>query len=182
MSFQQLEQELYEFIKSPILEESELNELFDVYDADDILFLLVDKYGFRSLDSNEPSNNLPSNTKTSIIRKDSLYRNSVIKRDSNKCVITRSSYAIQVAHILDFKDCINNMERYDPNNGILLSADLHILFDSGKLFLNPINESEYLIQLHESLHNESRINYLHGQKIKLHLGAYKYILRKSKQN
>ena len=42
----------------------------------------------------------------------------------------------EVAHIKPFYES-NPEEKYDPNNGILLSADLHKLFDLKLLTINP---------------------------------------------
>jgi hypothetical protein len=65
---------------------------------------------------------------------------------NNRCAVTGSSTqkAIEACHIKCWADS-NNIERLDPNNGLLLTASLHKLFDagyisfeaSGKMIVSP---------------------------------------------
>jgi hypothetical protein len=82
-------------------------------------------------------------------RLDTLYKETV-KNKYKTCMITgKPDYLSQVAHIYPFKLC-NPEEKYDPENGFLLSAELHILFDTidSKLKIDPETE---LIKLSEDI-------------------------------
>jgi hypothetical protein len=49
-----------------------------------------------------------------------------------KCMVEKLSYPSLVAsHIKPFIQCLNDDEAYDPNNGLLLSRNMDILFDQG---------------------------------------------------
>jgi hypothetical protein len=56
----------------------------------------------------------------------------------NACAITRMGYpaVLQAAHIVPFSK--NLTLRDDPANGLLLRADIHLLFDSLRLSINPL--------------------------------------------
>jgi hypothetical protein len=70
-------------------------------------------------------------------RKDRQFREKVKSFYNNKCVISgRSEIVCEVAHIKPFAHS-NSEEKYDPNNGILLSADLHKLFDAKLFTIDP---------------------------------------------
>ncbi len=51
---------------------------------------------------------------------------------STQCMLEKLSYPSLVAsHIKPFIQCSNDNEAYDPNNGLLLSRNMDILFDQG---------------------------------------------------
>ena len=63
------------------------------------------------------------------------FRDSIIKRD-NFCILSNKHSTIcQASHILDFKNS-DNQEKYDINNGLLLSNDLHKAFDNNFFTFN----------------------------------------------
>lgn len=74
-------------------------------------------------------------------------RNTAFTRDIKlrdvKCVISgRYANRCEVAHIHEFKDCRDSGERYDINNGLLLDAGLHKLWDDGEIMLEPVGDSQ----------------------------------------
>lgn len=66
-------------------------------------------------------------------RNDTLYKKLIIDKYNNCCPISNKNIACDVAHIKEFKDCLDNNERYDPNNGIYLLTTIHRLWDTEKL-------------------------------------------------
>ena len=70
-------------------------------------------------------------------RQDDEYREAIRKKYNYRCVVTDKPISVcQVAHIYPFKSC-NPEEKYDESNGLLLSAELHLLFDSFQFKINP---------------------------------------------
>lgn len=65
-----------------------------------------------------------------------------VKLRDGKCRITgRFAARCEVAHIYGFAECANSglwSAQYDPNNGLLLDAGLHQLWDRGYIILEPI--------------------------------------------
>ena len=68
-----------------------------------------------------------------INRNDTYYRKLVMENYNNCCPISNKNIACDVAHIKEFKDCLDNNERYDPNNGIYLLTSIHKIWDTEKL-------------------------------------------------
>ncbi|MEQ8653228.1 MAG: HNH endonuclease signature motif containing protein, partial [Kiloniellales bacterium] len=66
---------------------------------------------------------------------------------------------LEAAHIYPFKGDHTNV----PSNGILMRADLHTLFDLGRLSVNPEN---YLIKISSTIQNKQYRN-LDGKKLRL---------------
>ena len=65
------------------------------------------------------------------------FRNSLLKIYADRCAITRFKIpGLEAAHIKPFVIC-NKNEASDPDNGILLRADLHTLFDLGLIQIHP---------------------------------------------
>jgi hypothetical protein len=70
------------------------------------------------------------------IRNQSELRDFIIKRDK-KCVVTgHNPDECEVAHLKPFKDC-STTEQFNPDNAILLSANLHKIFDMYKWTITP---------------------------------------------
>ena len=63
------------------------------------------------------------------------FRNELIKLYGNKCIISNVS-KFQACHVKPFSKC-DFTNKYDKNNGILLKADLHELFDDYIFSINP---------------------------------------------
>jgi hypothetical protein len=63
-------------------------------------------------------------------RKDAKFRKEVRKRYKS-CIVTGKSVRIcEVAHIVPFNKCLDEISKYDPDNGLLLCRELHNLFDT----------------------------------------------------
>lgn len=58
------------------------------------------------------------------------FREKLIKKFDSKCALLGiDSKLCDAAHIFPFAECKNNKDKYDVNNGILLSATLHKAYD-----------------------------------------------------
>jgi predicted restriction endonuclease len=71
-------------------------------------------------------------------RQDTKFRESVRNMYDNKCMITGMDVVIcDVAHILEYSKCMTVNERYDIYNGLLLSKNMHALFDKYYFSIDP---------------------------------------------
>ena len=84
-----------------------------------------------------------------IARDDSAYR-AAVKSRFITCIICEPgkchSACCEVAHIWNFADC-DAMSKYNPDNGILLCANWHKLFDSHMMQLEPIANIPGMVQI-----------------------------------
>ncbi|RJS14609.1 hypothetical protein DRW03_34595 [Corallococcus sp. H22C18031201] len=89
------------------------------------------------------------------------FRKQLLAEYDHKCAITHcdSEDALEAAHILPYNGHATNIIQ----NGLLLRADIHILFDRG---LIAINTADWTITLHERIRH-SHYASLHGQKLRL---------------
>ncbi len=75
-----------------------------------------------------------------IIRDDSQYR-AAVKSRFQTCIICEPNTCFQaccqVAHIWDFAKC-DNASKYNPDNGLLMCANWHLLFDANLMRLEPV--------------------------------------------
>lgn len=97
-------------------------ELFD-YAKENINYYFYNKYKYIYEDTKENKERLYQDR----------FRNGLIKKYGS-CIITdRPIDVCEACHIIPHKDNVN----YDIDNGLLLSADLHKLFDKDLLKINP---------------------------------------------
>ena len=96
-------------------------------------------------------------------RKQDEFHKQLITRDKNCVISNKTSLVCQACHIIPYALC-NENEKYDINNGLLLSADIHILFDKYMISINPITSTIYLIN---ELLNDEMYNKYHNKKITL---------------
>ena len=69
-----------------------------------------------------------------------------------QCMLEKLSYPSLVAsHIKPFIQCSNDDEAYDPNNGLLLSRNMDILFDQGYISFNNDGTIIYSPQLNQDV-------------------------------
>ena len=69
-----------------------------------------------------------------------LFRENILKQFNNKCPL--SGYPgnlCQACHIYEYKDCDKGQDKYSRYNGILLSPNLHLLYDNNYFIINPDN-------------------------------------------
>ena len=71
-------------------------------------------------------------------RQDEEFKKAVKTRYNNKCIITGHDIVkCDVAHIIEFSKCLTQYEKYDVNNGLLLSTEMHRLFDKYYFSIKP---------------------------------------------
>lgn len=71
-----------------------------------------------------------STTGKHTIRNDYMFKKIVKENARHKCQITGvDGIVCEVAHILPFSKCKNNLEKYDPCNAIYLDCTIHRLLD-----------------------------------------------------
>lgn len=179
-----------EFICSDISKHIDVNQfteeyityLFNKYDIPKVVYCLKEFYDINI----ESIDNINSdNYTTQIIRNDKDYRNSVIAKYSGKCVICNSGECVpeccNVAHIWDFALC-DTTEKYNPDNGLILCANIHLLFDSGLIMLEPNLNSTLSgivsIRLHDKLKNSKYYKY-NGQMITLSPENIPFIIKRN---
>jgi hypothetical protein len=98
-----------------------------------------------------------------------LFRKKVINRYKN-CIITGYPETVcQACHIVPHSEC-NSEDKYNVNNGLLLRADLHILFDKKLLQINP--ETLKINLLDKSLQEYIKYD---GLKLNIHLDSIYYL-------
>jgi predicted restriction endonuclease len=86
------------------------------------------------------------------IYKNQLKEESEEKLTQTQCMLEKLSYPSLVAsHIKPFIQCLNDDEAYDPNNGLLLSRNMDILFDQGYISFNDDGTIIYSPQLNKDV-------------------------------
>jgi hypothetical protein len=72
------------------------------------------------------------------------FREALIGRDGGRCAITRCEVlsVLEACHLIPFAN--GDPDRDNPNNGILLRADIHLLFDKGLAAIDPISHELWL--------------------------------------
>jgi hypothetical protein len=99
------------------------------FDYDLIKFVMYEKFGY-----------IHDSIKLFDLKENRLYQNifrkSLIDRYKT-CVISNDGEIVcEACHIIPYVDC-NKNEKYDINNGILLTSSLHKLFDTYMFSINP---------------------------------------------
>ena len=114
-------------------------------------------------------------------RRDDKFKKEV-KRRYKSCIITGKSVRIcEVAHIVPFSGS-NYIEKYDPDNGILLCRELHNLFDT-KSYDLKINPESQCIELSDEILQDDGFQDYHqynGKQLKVRLdeNTIKYLKKK----
>ena len=84
-----------------------------------------------------------------VARDDKEFRE-MVKNKFKKCIICNNNecsvYSCEVAHIWNFSDC-DSSSKYDVNNGILLCANNHILFDKHLIKFNILDCARGLVSI-----------------------------------
>lgn len=100
--------------------------LIKTYDKEIVKFVMYDmyKYVYRPTDKKEQ-------------RCQETFRKGLISRYKT-CIITGTNCNIcEACHIVPFCES-NENDKYNVDNGLLLRADIHVLFDKKMLKINPI--------------------------------------------
>lgn len=147
-----------------------INNLLFNYDENKVI------YCFQTLNNIdidfEINNNLHETTEEqlSIIkaRKDDKFRKIIHKRFNNNCIICEPNTCFptcyQVAHIWDFSKC-DASSKYNPDNGLLMCANWHLLFDANLMRLEPIVNSIGMVQIILDAELKHNIMYKYHNKI-----------------
>jgi putative restriction endonuclease len=93
------------------------------------------------------------------------FRVAVLDSYGRRCAITseKTLPVLEAAHIRDYRD----VQVHAINNGILLRADIHNLFDSGYVTVTPEYRFEVSRRIREEFENGRDYYALHGSRIRL---------------
>ena len=101
-------------------------ESIKLFDKEKVKLVMYDKYQFIADDLREITEREEQDN----------FRKDIISRYS-KCIITGNGELVcEACHIKPYKICKEN-EKYDINNGLLLDANHHKLFDKHLISINP---------------------------------------------
>jgi hypothetical protein len=91
------------------------------------------------------------------------FRKTLMDAYDSKCAISGCGFAevLEAAHIHPY--CVGGEGTNDPSNGLLLRADLHILFDLHYLSIDPRN---YTIRFADLLVRTDDYRSLHGRPLR----------------
>ncbi len=125
--------------------------ILNKYDSDSIKFVAYDKFQIDDFD-----------TKKYELKEKRLnqseFRKYLIERDTC-CIITKyNSDMCEACHIIPHNECDSN-NKYDINNGFLLEAGLHKLFDK---YLWSINPDTKLIEVSDKIINNISYNLINN--------------------
>lgn len=123
------------------------------------------------------STNIPETDKETIIKArigQGMYRRNLLNKYSCTCVVTGidNPKLLMASHIKPWSLC-NNFERVDPENGLLLSANMDKLFDCGLITFN--NKGRMYISSYVGNANEKRLSI--SSQIIVDLKATKELLK-----
>ena len=147
------------------------DELINNVNKDILDFILYDKFNYEHIEE------VNETIEEKIKRYDSVFKKSV-KEKYKKCMITgKPLYMCQVAHIYPFSES-DIIEKYDINNGLLLSIDLHLLFDNFKFIIDP---DTHIVSFTDDVLNDDSMSYyitFHNTKIDLNNKNIYYLKKK----
>ena len=107
------------------------------------------------------------NLKTSIARDDNEYRK-LVKQRFQTCIICEpdncAPACCQVAHIWDFAKC-DDSSKYNPDNGLFMCANWHLLFDANLMRLEPIPGAQGMVRIILGVELKQSALYKHHNKI-----------------
>ena len=92
-----------------------------------------------------------------------IFRTRVADAYARQCAVTREKTfpALEAAHIRPFKED----PRHYVRNGLLLRSDIHKLFDTGYVTVNPDYQFEVSDHIHAEFNNGKHYYKLHGKKL-----------------
>jgi hypothetical protein len=157
-----------------INEDIELNKHLNNYD---LYNLLIKKYSKKKVDfwMYEMFKYSHPEIEEKEKRKDQhTFRQDLIERYKT-CLITGCNYLVcEACHIIPHEKCDEEI-KYNVNNGLLLRADFHKLFDSNNLKINP---NTLQIELSDTILNDNSMNEYHkyhNKKINIHEKSIFYL-------
>jgi len=144
------------------------NNIYTIEEQYDILYYEFDKSILSLYFSNNYDYVLDDMRDEHKKRRDDKFKKDVKYRYNESCIITGNDMdSCDIAHIVPFCDS-TEFEKYDVDNGLILSKDLHALFDKNLLKINP---DTLIIEISpEKLQNKKNTcNQYHGLKINVNL-------------
>ena len=134
-------------------------QLIQKYKPIYVSMLFYDKYGYVYEETDLSVDRSNNQTK---------FRNDIIKR-YKKCIISGNHPDIcQASHIIPYSNS-DLLNKYDIDNGLLLSSELHTLFDRKDLIINP---ETLIVKINEKyLTNNNILNIYNGKKINVELNS-----------
>lgn len=120
--------DLYNIIKNSNVSHCETYSLLiQLYDIDIVNFIMYDMYGYKY----DPNNDDILKLKNHRVGQEE-FRDGLIKR-YKKCIITNDNASVcEACHIIPYEICKN----YKIDNGLLLTASIHKLFDNYELTID----------------------------------------------
>lgn len=111
-------------------------------------------------------------------KKQAFFRKKLIDRYEH-CIITGShEYMCEACHIIPHNICTDE-QKYDINNGLLLNAGVHKLFDRNMIGINPVTST---VELSTEILTNNKYRDLHQynkQKLALPKETLQYIKRRN---
>jgi hypothetical protein len=158
-----------------ILSQEFINNLLNIYSIEKVIYCLKYLFDIEIIFDTELK------YKSSIARDDNEYKKAV-KNKFKKCIICDNcpEYTYQVAHIWNYKNCKNNIEDvFNINNGLLMCANSHLLFDNHILKLQVSNElysaTEFEVKIIIDKNKANEYNKYNNKSIFLNYENIKYI-------
>lgn len=98
-----------------------------------------------------------------------VFRLALLKAYGEQCAMCGFSFeeVLEAAHIIPWEECASEEQRVSPNNGILLCANHHKLFDSGWIFVTADYKIESGASYFLSDADKQGVEKLHGKELKL---------------
>jgi len=139
-------------------------KLIKNYDKTIVNFIMYDTYKY-----------IHKETENHEKRKDQhTFRKKLIKRYEN-CIITDTDeQTCEACHIIPYNKC-SESDKYNVDNGLLLRSDLHKLFDSQELKINP---ETLTLEFSEKILNNSKMykyKKYHLKKVNINKNSIDYL-------
>lgn len=121
-------------------------------------------------------------TETRNNEKQTKFRNKLIEIYGEKCIITDMPKPIEACHIVPFSECNN----FDISNGLLMSCNIHSLFDSFDISINPktlcvelLDENDYYHKIYNNKKISIPLNLIDTVKTNLKVHYKKFLDKKN---
>ena len=152
------------------------HKLLESYSKARVQFVMYDLFEYEHDSSDDELSREEASKKELENRKDDIFRKNVKERYNNECIISGTDMACDVCHLIPFSKSTKK-EKYDVNNGIVLRSDIHTLFDTGDIKINP---DTMMVELSEKILNSKKQKEYHkynGIKLDIHAKSIPYLRR-----
>ena len=161
---------IYKYVKENINNQSLtdiINYLLKDHTIEDIEIILQVEFNIELEDD--------SKKESKDSRQDEEFKKAVKTRYNNKCIITGHNVVIcDVAHIIEFSKCKTLNEKYDINNGLLLSTEMHRLFNIYYFSINPDTLMIEIDKTKDGINNVGLLDY-DNKKLDIDNNSIKYL-------